>query len=60
MILQHLFSSFPGGTFDFAAAGITAGLAVVYSGSRKALKKKLSPIALIGIAALVGVIVYGV
>ncbi len=60
MILQHLFSSFPGGTFDCTAAAITAGLAVLYFGARKITKKGLSPIALIGIAALAGVLVYGI
>ena len=60
MILQHLFPSFPGGTFDYTAAAITAGLAVIYFSARKITKKGLSPIALIGIAALAGVLVYGI
>ena len=39
---------------------LTAGLAVVYFGSRIFMKKGLSPIALILISAVVGVVAYGV
>ena len=60
MILQHVFTAFPGGAADWTAAAITAALAAVYFGSRKLMKKKLSPVALIGIAAVAGVLVYGV
>ncbi len=44
---------------DITAILITAGLAVIYFGSGKVLKKALTPIKLICIAALVGVAVYG-
>ena len=39
---------------------ITIILAVLYFGSRKVLKKKMSPIMLIVVSALLGVVVYGV
>ena len=39
---------------------MTAALAAVYFGSRKILKKGISPIALIGISAVAGILVYGV
>ncbi|MCR4728512.1 MAG: chromate transporter [Lachnospiraceae bacterium] len=45
---------------DITAILITCGLAAVYFGSKKILKKGLSPIGLICIAAVVGVAVYGV
>ena len=45
---------------DITAILITCGLAAVYFGSKKVLKKGLSPIGLICIAAVVGVAVYGV
>lgn len=38
---------------------MTAALAAIYFGSRKIMKKGLSPIGLIGIAAAAGIIVYG-
>ena len=42
------------------ALAVTAVLAVIYFGSRKITKRGISPVALIGIAALAGVLVYGV
>ena len=60
MILQHVFTAFPGGTVNTTALAVTAVLAVVYFGSRKITKRGISPVALIGIAALAGVLVYGV
>ena len=48
------------GSIDITAILITCGLAVIYFGSRKFVKKGLSPIALICIAAVVGVAVYGI
>ena len=50
----------PQGSLDRPALGITAILAVILFGSKYGLKKKLSPIALICIAAVLGVIVYGI
>lgn len=39
---------------------ITIVLAIIYFGSRKIMKKKMSPITLIGISAILGVVIYGV
>lgn len=44
---------------DLTAALMTAGLALVYFGSRKVLKNGISPIALIGLSAIAGIAVYG-
>lgn len=44
---------------DWQALGLTAVLAVILFGSKWALKKKLSPITLICIAAVLGILVYG-
>ena len=44
---------------DITAVLITCGLAIVYFGLRKVRKNGISPIGLICIAALVGVVVYG-
>lgn len=49
----------PGQTLDIPAAAITFSLAAAMALYRKYLKKKLSPILLIVIAALVGIAVYG-
>ena len=59
MILQRTFTAFPEGTVDQTAVCISAVLAAIYFGSRKITKRGLSPVALIGIAALAGVLVYG-
>ncbi len=45
---------------DWIVIGMTAALAAVHFGSRKVLKNELSPIALIGISAIAGMVVYGV
>ena len=45
---------------DVIAILITFGLAVVYYGLRKVRKNGISPIGLICIAAVVGVVVYGI
>ena len=60
MILQHVFTALPGGTVDIIALAVTAVLAMIYFGSRKITKRGISPIALIGISALAGVLVYGI
>ncbi len=44
---------------DITAVLLTCGLAAVYFGSRKVIKRGLSPIGLICLAAVVGVAVYG-
>lgn len=44
---------------DPAAVVMTAALAAVYFGSKKYLKKGLSPIGLIAVSALAGILIYG-
>ena len=48
------------GAPDWKAAGLTAVLALILFGSRFGLKKKISPITLISIAACLGAVVYGI
>lgn len=60
MILQQVFTEVNGGTLDTIALAVTAILAVIYFGSRKITKRGISPVALIGIAALAGILVYGI
>lgn len=50
----------PAAAPDFKALGLTAVLAVILFGSKYLLKKKLSPITLILIAACLGMLVYGI
>ena len=58
MILQHCFGNVKGLSVNTTAIILTIALAGIYFGSRKVLKKGISPIALIAISALVGIIVY--
>ena len=58
MILRNITGSELFSSFDLPAALMTAVLAVIYFGSRKILKKGISPIGLIGISALTGIIVF--
>ena len=50
----------PASVVDWKALGLTAALALILFGSNRIRKKKLSPIALICIAAVLGAIVYGI
>ncbi len=59
MILQHCFGSIRDLSVNITAMIMTTVLAVAYFGSRKVMKKGLSPIGLIGISAVAGIIVYG-
>ena len=59
MIFEHVFAISGGLSVDWTALVLTAVLAGVYYGSRKVLKKGISPIGLIGISALLGILVYG-
>ena len=58
MILNHCFTNLREFSLDLTATLMTLGLALVYFGSRKVLKKGISPIGLIGISAVAGMIVY--
>ena len=59
MILQHCVDNADALSVDTTAVIMTIVLGVVYFSSRKVLKKGISPIGLIGISALAGLIVYG-
>ncbi len=58
MVLHSCFGSLAGPAPDRTAILITLALAAVYFGSRKLVKKGLSPIALICISAVAGMLVY--
>ena len=58
MILNHCFTNLREFSLDLTATLMTLGLALVYFGSRKVLKEGISPIGLIGISAVAGMIVY--
>ena len=58
MILNHCFISLKDFSVDLTATIMTIGLALVYFGSRKVIKKGISPIGIIGISAVAGIIVY--
>jgi chromate transporter len=60
MILHNCLGSVAALSPDTTAVIMTAALAAVYFGSRKILKSGISPIALIGISAVAGILVYGV
>ena len=60
MILHNCLGSVAALSLDLTAVIMTAALAGVYFGSRKILKNGISPIALIGISAVAGILVYGV
>ncbi len=59
MILQHSVGTVTRLKINMTAILMTIALAAVYFGSRKVLKNGLSPIALIGISALAGIVIYG-
>ena len=59
MILQRCFGSLGNLSVDVTAIIMTVVLSLVYFGSRKVLKKGISPIGLIGISAVAGLLVFG-
>ena len=59
MIIQHSVGSFRAFSIKAVAVLMTVVLAAIYFGSRKVLKNGISPIGLIGISALAGIVVYG-
>ena len=59
MVLHRCFGSVAALSPDTTAVVMTAALAAVYFGSRKILRNGISPIALIGISAVAGILVYG-
>ncbi len=60
MILHNCLGSVAALSPDTTAVVMTAALAAVYFGSRKILRNGISPIALIGISAVAGILVYGI
>ena len=60
MILQYSVGMPGAFSADLTAVLMTVVLAVLYFGSRKVLKKGISPIGLIGISAVAGILVYGI
>ena len=56
MVLKNCVGIPAGFSVDVKAIVITAVLAIIYFGSRKFIKKGISPVALIGIAAAAGII----
>ena len=59
MILQHCVGSLGAFSFNLTATALTSFLAAIYFGSRKVIKNGISPIGLIGISALAGILIYG-
>ena len=59
MILQHCVGNLVMLSINIPAIILTIMLGLVYFGSRKVLKRGISPIVLIGLSALAGVVVYG-
>lgn len=59
MILHHSIGSLRAPSVNMTSVLMTAALAAVYFCSRRVLKKGISPIGLIGISALTGILVYG-
>lgn len=59
MILRNCFGDLGSIAVDLTAVMMTAMLAGIYFGSKKVMKKGLSPIGLIGISAVTGILIYG-
>ena len=59
MILRHCIGSPGAFSPDLSALILTAALALVYFGSRRFVKRGISPILLIGLSAAAGIVLYG-
>ena len=59
MILHNCLGSFTNPALNTSVIILTAVLSGVYFGSRKITKNGLSPIGLIGISAIMGILIYG-
>ncbi len=59
MILQNCFGNLISLSLNTAMVIMTALLSGIYFGSRKILKNGISPIGLIGISAIMGILIYG-
>lgn len=60
MIFHNCLGTVSSPKADWILIAMTVVLSAVYFGSRKILKNGISPIALIGISAIAGIVVYGV
>lgn len=60
MVIGNCFQKNAGMAVDGRAVAVTAILAIVLAGYKKMMKKKLSPILLITVSAVVGIFVYGI
>lgn len=60
MIFHNCFGSARGITADMTVILLTVMLGAIYFGSRKFLKKGISPIGLIVLSAVAGILVYGI
>ena len=59
MVFKRCFGGIAEFSVNLTAIGLTAGLAIIYFGSRRIMKNGISPIALLGLSALAGVLIYG-
>ena len=59
MVFKRCFSGIAEFSVNLTAIGLTIALSIIYFGSRKILKNGISPIALLGLSALAGVVLYG-
>ena len=59
MILRNCFGDLTGPAPDMSAVIMTAALSGICFGSKKVLKNGISPIGLIGISAIMGMLIYG-
>ena len=59
MIVQHCIRSVGKTSMNTTAVVMTLALGIIYFGSRKVMKNGISPVGMIGISALAGILVYG-
>lgn len=59
MIVQHCIGSVGKISMNTTAVVMTLALGIIYFGSRKVMKNGISPVGMIGISALAGILVYG-
>ena len=60
MVFRSCFGSIRRRAIDWTVSVLTAALGAIYFGSRKVLKNGISPIGLIAVSAVAGILVYGV
>ena len=60
MVFHSCFGSIRSIAIDWTVIVLTAALGAIYFGSRKVLKNGISPIGLIAVSAVAGILVYGV